>query len=150
MTDIIFLSALPSIFIATIRLVAWTVVHLYKILFYVRTNLFLIGSGYEENLCALIVRKRESFYFAFKIKAIADAEYKEIWNKVTCYKVPGMKATLFVISLLPFRIGNWIYKMIFYLKQQICQIEKMPSTVTLQSELGTVERRLKLVTQLKV
>ena len=75
---IIFLSALPSIFIATIRLVAWTVVHLYKILFYVRTNLFLIGSGYEENLCALIVRKRESFYFAFKIKAIADAEYKEI------------------------------------------------------------------------
>ena len=108
-----FLSALPSIFIATIRSLAWTVVHLYKILFYVRTNLFLIGSGYEENLCALIVRKRESFYFAFKIKAIADAEYKEIWNKVTCYKVPGMKTTLFVISLLPFRIGNWIYKMIF-------------------------------------
>ena len=73
-----FLSALPSIFIATIRSLDWTVVHLYKILFYVRTNLFLIGSGYEENLCALIVRKRESFYFAFKIKAIADAEYKEI------------------------------------------------------------------------
>ena len=111
--NIIFLSALPSIFIATIRSLAWTVVHLHKIFFHECTNLFLIGSGYEENLCALIVRKRESFYFAFKIKAIADAEYKEIWNKVTCYKVPGMKTTLFVISLLPFRIGNWIYKMIF-------------------------------------